>query len=492
MASLQKQYSDSKLQGVVYTPLWVVDKILDSIGYQGTDILGKDILDPACGDGRFLVQVVRRILAISPKKDRTKNLQYVYGWDIDPIAVEACKRHLNTLIAEYGLVVDWNISVQNAILQYENTLFTGVTKKYDFIVGNPPYIRIQHLDLQTRKLLRERFSLCKTGSTDIFVAFFELAYGLLRPAGICGFITPNSYIRTNTAKPLRDFFVQNQAIKEIHNFGAVQIFEGFSAYTAITVLTKKSQRDISIYKYSDKTTYDISVHPYFTLQGQLFWDFSDNSTTKGVKLKHIAHIFTGIATLCDKVFVSKLVRKKGDIWVLKNKLFGIIELEKDILKPIVKASRYKQDNQAITEYILYPYVLQDSKANIIPESKLKKEYPLAYAYLCTARHILDKRDAGKKNPVAWYAYGRSQGLTNGTGQKIIFSPMAKQPSFYICDNKDALLYSGYGMKSDVNLKTLQNYLNSEKLKTYIQQNGADFAGNWKGYNKTILQEFVIE
>ena len=55
MASLQKQYSDIKLQGVVYTPTWVVNRILDSVGYIGSDILGKTVLDPACGDGRFLI-----------------------------------------------------------------------------------------------------------------------------------------------------------------------------------------------------------------------------------------------------------------------------------------------------------------------------------------------------------------------------------------------------------------------------------------------------
>ncbi len=110
MASLQKQYSDIKLQGVVYTPIWVVDKILDAVGYVGADILGKTVLDPACGDGRFLVRIVQRILAQSAPHERLKHLHCIHGWDIDADAVRACIQNLNAVVADYGVSVDWNIT----------------------------------------------------------------------------------------------------------------------------------------------------------------------------------------------------------------------------------------------------------------------------------------------------------------------------------------------------------------------------------------------
>ncbi len=493
MASLQKQYSDIKLQGAVYTPTWVVDKIVDAVGYAGVGILGKTVLDPACGDGRFLRRVVSRILAHSPPDERQKNLQCVYGWDIDSQAVRACKQNLDALTAPYGLSIDWNVSVQNALLAHNggDVLHTD-TQRFDFIVGNPPYIRIQHLDATNRALVKQRFTFCQSGSTDIYAAFFELAYGLLKHSGICGFITPNSYIRTNTGRQLRDFFVRTQAITHIHNFGAVQIFDGYAAYTAITVFSKQSHPHITVYKCNSTTDFKQSHIAYERLQGQLFWDFSENIQCNGTKLKHIAHIFTGLATLADRVFVSAFISENNNIVTVKNKLFGTVQLEKQILKPVIKASKYKQDNQPITEYILFPYTVTNGKADIIPERQLQTTYPLAYAYLCTARPILDKRDAGKPNPVAWYAYGRSQGLTTCSGKKIIFSPMAKEPAFYICDDEQALIYSGYGIKTKMDFNTIKQYLMSDKLKQYMNENGADFAGNWKGYNKTILQEFVID
>ena len=62
MGSLAKKYDQQKLFGQVYTPDYIVCKILDDVGYRGEGILGKKILDPACGDGRFLCEIVKRII----------------------------------------------------------------------------------------------------------------------------------------------------------------------------------------------------------------------------------------------------------------------------------------------------------------------------------------------------------------------------------------------------------------------------------------------
>lgn len=67
MASLSRTYDTRKLLGQIYTPPHIVNKILDEAGLNSTHFLGKSILDPACGDGRFLREVVRRIIHYSPE-----------------------------------------------------------------------------------------------------------------------------------------------------------------------------------------------------------------------------------------------------------------------------------------------------------------------------------------------------------------------------------------------------------------------------------------
>jgi len=181
MGSLLKTYSNEKLTGKVYTHSFIVTKILDDVGFVDESILGKKILDPACGDGSFLKEVVKRIIAFSPIEDLEKNLSYVHGWDIDEQAVEGCIDNLNNLIYDFGISVNWNIKVQDALtmLPSSSDLFsrTGDSNdclKFDFIVGNPPYVRIQHLDELQRKFIQKNYIFCKSGSTDIYIAFLNL------------------------------------------------------------------------------------------------------------------------------------------------------------------------------------------------------------------------------------------------------------------------------------------------------------------------------
>ena len=112
MASLAKVYSDEKLKGLVYTPTFIVRRILDDIGYADSSILGKKIIDPACGDGRFLVDIAKRVIEFSPKNELKQNLEHIHGWDINPSAVKECIANLDELVS---ISLDWNVRQTNSI-----------------------------------------------------------------------------------------------------------------------------------------------------------------------------------------------------------------------------------------------------------------------------------------------------------------------------------------------------------------------------------------
>jgi type I restriction-modification system DNA methylase subunit len=52
--------------------------MLDDIEFYGNNVLDKKILDPSCGDGQFLIEVVKRILKYSPEYELEKQLNNVY------------------------------------------------------------------------------------------------------------------------------------------------------------------------------------------------------------------------------------------------------------------------------------------------------------------------------------------------------------------------------------------------------------------------------
>jgi methylase of polypeptide subunit release factors len=494
MASLAKTYSQEKLFGQVYTPNHIVCKILDDIGYNSPAVLGKSIIDPACGDGRFLEEVVKRILKFSPENELRQNLLCVHGWDIDEDAVAQCISNLDRLVSSENIKVDWNVSVADSIRKYEKSdLFsTNNLPRFDFIVGNPPYIRIQHLEPEQRAYIQRNYDFCKSGSTDIYIAFYELCLNLLSRDGICGLITPNTFIFTETARPLRQYFAANKNILQITNYGDIQLFDRATTYSAITIFNRNQNNSFNFQKALTETTFEEKIFEFSELQ-EPFWQLSTEKTemVKGKKLKEICDIHVGITTLCDSAYIFPVEESDDDFVWANTKFKGSVKLERSILKPIVKGSKLKHSEESIKEYVLFPYKRINGKHVIISENELKETYPLAYDYLLSVKTELDKRDNGTPNSVAWYAFGRSQGLDTSFGEKIIFSPMNDKPNFIHYANPDCTFYSGYCIKYSGDMSLLIPQLNSERMEKFVSMSSRDFRGGWKAYNKKIIENFDI-
>jgi len=488
MASKTRTYNKKKLLGQVYTPLHIVEKILKDTCFYALDFSISKILDPACGDGRFLVPIAEYILENSPTDQLIQNLENIYGWDIDAEAIRHCRENLDALTASAGLVVNWNLHVQDALEQIDQP------EKFDLIVGNPPYIRIQNLPAAQRKFVQEKYSFCSSGSTDAYVAFFQLACHLLSESGMCGFITPNSFLSSETGKPLRAHFADTKTLKQITNYRSVRIFGNTGTYAAISVFGKKPGNSFR-YELSDYDfqygSRDIS---FSELNQTSQWHLSTDKASEpdGVTLGNICQISVGITTLSDSIFLFTIVEEKDGVVKAVNKNGHAARFEKQILKPIIKGSKLKTRHDPVTEYILFPYEKDESgKHKIIPENVLKENYPLTYKYLRKVKTELIKRDNGKKNPVAWYAFGRAQGLDSSFGKKIIFSPMNRFPNFVLYDNPDCAVYSGYFIKYDGEYEQLLDQLNSQRMADFIAVAGRDFQGGYKGYNKKVVENFII-
>jgi hypothetical protein len=112
--------------------------------------------------------------------------------------------------------------------------------------------------------------------------------------------------------------------------------------------------------------------------------------------------------------------------------------------------------------------------------------------LLSVKEELDKRDNGRPNPAAWYAFGRSQGLDTSFGKKIIFSPMNLKPNFVYYDNPECTFYSGYCIKFEGNIDQLLPQLNSERMAEFVSMSSRDFRGGWKAYNKKIIENFEVK
>ena len=493
--------SQEKLQGAVSTPEWIVNLMLDRVGYID-NLDKKSIIDPACGDGNFLVVILDRLLNYLEKHkfsdaEKVEAIERnIFGIDIDGNALKKCNENLNKILEKHKIrqKTKFNLYKRDALDAEENK---KLNEKFDFVIGNPPYIRIQNLNEKERKYIQDNYSFCKNGSTDIYIAFFQMGVSLLNNKGRLCFITPNTYFYTKTGKELRKYLRENKFIKEIINFDYKQVFNKVTAYTSITVLEKNNTKySFDYYVHSDKLQYIDSI-PFSKLRDDK-WILDKNEIidkileieNRGKKLGEIAEIHVGITTLADNLYIFANPLFKGNIATIKLKNGVEYKIEKSILKPIVKVSTLKSSNDEQNRFIIFPYKLVNGKYVALSEEELKQKYPLTYKYFLAVKKRLLMRDKGKKiSP--WYAFGRTQGLNTSFGEKILVSPIGNKPKFIVWEKPEYTFYAGYAIKYRGNLEKLARQLNSKDMEFYIKHTSRAYRGGYRSYSKFFISNFGV-
>jgi len=92
MSVLIKSKERSNAHGEVFTPSWLVDEMLDKLPEDQWTDSSKTFIDPACGNGNFLVEVVRR--KIESGAQPLHALMTTYGVDIMPDNITECQQRL--------------------------------------------------------------------------------------------------------------------------------------------------------------------------------------------------------------------------------------------------------------------------------------------------------------------------------------------------------------------------------------------------------------
>lgn len=485
-----------KTLGQVYTPNWIVEEILNSINFKGNNLIRKKIIDPACGDGAFLKEIVKRIINLGKKKgfsiNEIKDIleTYVYGIEIDEVEYNKCLKNLNNIIKsdlDKNLKINWKIFKDNALIRYKE--FVGL---FDFVVGNPPYIRIHNLDNKTRKVLKKEFVFSK-GTVDIYIAFFELGFKLLNEKGLLGYITPNSYLHNSSYRKFRKYLKDNEAVEQLTDFKANKIFKNFSTYTAITIISFYKKNKKIIYKelkkgkiqkvneidYNDINDTDWS---FGSKEDMFFLNKLYSNTNK--KVSNFFNVQYGLATLRDKIYIGDILEEKNNLVLFNN-----YWIEKEILYKIVKGSTYKGKEKEI-KYIIFPYKKEMSRYVPIPEKELKNKYPKTHKYLLDNKKELLKRNIDKGT--SWYEFGRSQGIQTSYNEKIVLSTLVNHKIHFYKIPKDVFVYSGLFItkkEESVNWEIIENILSSDEFYRYIQITGKDFSGGYKSTTSKQIKNY---
>jgi len=120
-------------------------------------------------------------------------------------------------------------------------LFDSMSVEADFVIGNPPYARLEEIPEETSLLHRDAYTTMR-GRADLYVAFFEAALRQLKDGGACAFICADRWMRNQYGAELREMITSAFAVDvvlEMHNADAFQ--DEVDAYPAITVIRCQKQ-----------------------------------------------------------------------------------------------------------------------------------------------------------------------------------------------------------------------------------------------------------
>jgi hypothetical protein len=315
-----------KDKGIFYTPESVIHYILQKTVAQADVVQNPwlKILDPACGCGYFLIKAYDLLLnmftgrldelrekyaaadfllPLGSSVRKVKGTVYwqpdnipghilthcLFGADIDADAVKIAAANLlcKAMVEEQDL----NLLVCDSLVKWENMDVEGEqepirqlwARRYDYVIGNPPYVSfglrgVQTINSGRYRYLRKEYPNSAEYKLSLYALFFERGAELLLPGGKLAYITPDSFLFGKYYAKLRHYLASMAIISitllEFSAFDDATIGSG-----VITVLSKRealgntvnvatavSTRDLETGCYAEHYQYDQQyLHPRFHL-----------------------------------------------------------------------------------------------------------------------------------------------------------------------------------------------------------------------------------
>lgn len=458
----------------IFTPKENVMQLLDWIGYR-RNLYGKKIIENSCGDGQILIEIVHRYIKDCIRNNMNLNQikigieTDIYGAEIDPVHYEKCINNLNNIAQTYNIInVNWNI-MQKDILQEKLDI------KFDYVVGNPPYIKYKLLDEDTRKFVRENFEVCSIGKFDYCYAFIEQGIRSLKENGKMAYLIPNSIFKNVFAQQLRDFIKNN--LTDIYDYTTEKLFTKKNLESidkdiltsSAVIIIDKSKKTRSVKYHDIVNNQEIKILKK-DLNNKWVFNINNNIEQQNIVVRFGDYFKASntIATLYNKAFVINNYIKEGNYIITEDNY----KIEKAILK---KAVSPRSLNSKTEEKIIFPYYFENEELRRYTEEEIKKNFPYAYEYL--EAHKVKLLERKSDISAKWYEYGRSQAISQSNKKKLLLSTVITKEVKVYDLSSDTIPYSGIYITSDEeNLDRAKEILETEEFLQYVKDIGINASG----------------
>ncbi|HEX4232209.1 MAG TPA: Eco57I restriction-modification methylase domain-containing protein [Bryobacteraceae bacterium] len=231
-------------KGVVYTKPWVVDLLLNLAGYtSGKNLVDAVAIEPAAGNGAFFGPMVERLLGSCQRLGRPLSdcADSLVAFELDEHSAGRARALAIETLLHRGAAPDLAESIVAKWVHAGDYLLEAVNRNADFVIGNPPYVRLESIPEEASAMYRKAYHTMR-GRADLYVAFFEAALTQLNDDGVCAFICADRWMRNQYGGDLRRLITSAFAVEtmiEMHDAGAFH--DEVDAYPAITVIRRRKQ-----------------------------------------------------------------------------------------------------------------------------------------------------------------------------------------------------------------------------------------------------------
>ncbi len=378
-------------------------------------------------------------LKLSPKEEEEAFASYG--------RIRALRKKLDDALSgrEYQNAFEWRFEFPE-VLDDEGD-FLG----FDCIIGNPPYIRQEHIK-DLKPLLQKQYQDFYNSTADIYTYFFALSFHLLKEKGFSAFITSNKYARAKYGAKLREWLLKKTTIVSYMELNALKVFESATVDTSIMNFIKQTPPKESDFKYYEPTPNDkddLKSTPFlpmkqnalstesFIFANATLLDLRDKMESVGTPLKDWdIQIYRGILTGCNEAFI--IPTEKRDEILNACKTQEERERTERLIKPILRGKdikRYSYEWAHLWVINTHNGYTSNLKSKI-PPIDIEK-YPATKAHLDAHWDTIATRCDQGDTP---YHLRNCAYLEDFEKEKIVYGEIVQEPRFYLDNGECELGY----------------------------------------------------
>ncbi len=332
---------------------------------------------------------------------------------------------------------------------------------FDCIIGNPPYIRQEHIR-DIKPLLQKQYQDFYNSTADIYTYFFALSYCLLKEKGFNAFITSNKYARAKYGAQLRELLFKKTTIVSYMELNALKVFESATVDTSIMSFIKQEPPKESDFKYYEPTPDDkndlkstrslpmkqnaLSTESFIFANTSLL-DLRDKMESVGTPLKDWdIQINYGIKTGANEAFIIPTEKREEILNACKTQEER--KCTEALIKPILRGKDIKRYSyEWVGEWVIFiPWHFPNTnnpKNMEENEQDFSIHYPIIYSHLLSHKDKLLKRnkdETGKR--YEWYCLQRwaANYYQDFEKEKIVYGEIVQEPRFYLDNGECELGY----------------------------------------------------